>query len=108
MRLGIRAELAGLSLSNTVRLLAFLVVAPCRTTVHNWVQKAGLEPSGGCAPEQMALEETVIKVNGERFWIYAPVDTATNRFCTLGCSQHDILRSPKDFCASLIRNTRST
>jgi transposase-like protein len=79
MRLDIRAHLAGLSLSNTVRLLAFLGVDRCRTTVHNWVQKAELEPAGGCSPEQIALDETVIKVNGERFWIYAAVDPATNR-----------------------------
>jgi putative transposase len=43
------------------------------------VQKADLEPAGGCAPKQIALDETVIKVNGERFWIYAAVDPATNQ-----------------------------
>jgi transposase-like protein len=56
-----------LSLANTVRLLAFLGVDRCRTTVHNCVQKADREPAGGCAPGQIALDETVIKVNGERF-----------------------------------------
>lgn len=79
MRLGIRTHLAGLSLSNTVQLLACLGVDRCRTTVHKWVQKAELEPTGGCAPEQIALDETMIKVNGERFWIYAAVDPASNR-----------------------------
>jgi transposase-like protein len=79
MRLGIRANLAGLSLSNTVRLLASLGVDRGQTTVHNWVKKADLEPVGGCIPEQIALDETVINVNGERFWIYAAFAPATNR-----------------------------
>jgi transposase-like protein len=43
------------------------------------VQKADLEPAGGCAPEQIALDETVILVNGDRFWVYAAVDPATNQ-----------------------------
>lgn len=79
MQLGIRAHLTGQSLSNTVRLLTFLGVDRCRTTVHNWVKKVDLESAGGYAPAHIALDETVIKVNGEPFWIYTAVDTATNR-----------------------------
>jgi len=46
MKVGIRLHLAGLSLSDTVSVLDRLGVDRCRTTVHNWVQKADLQPRG--------------------------------------------------------------
>lgn len=78
MRLGIRSHLAGLSLSNTVMLLEWLGVDRERLTVHNWVQKADLEPQDGRDPAKVALDETVIKIDGERFWLYGAVEPETN------------------------------
>jgi transposase-like protein len=78
MRLGIQLHLSGLSLSNTVSILECLGVKRARSTVHNWVQKADLEPRDGRDPDKIALDETVVKVNGERFWLYAAVDPETN------------------------------
>lgn len=49
------------------------------TTIHNWVQKADLEPGEDHDPENVALDETVDKVDGDRCWIYAAVDPETNR-----------------------------
>ena len=48
---GIRHHLAGLSLSNTVTLLEYLGVERSRVAIHNWVQKADLQPAGGENPE---------------------------------------------------------
>ena len=79
MKLGIQLHLAGLSLSDTVSVLAGLGVDRCRTTVHNWIQKADLQPTGGQNPDHVAVDETVIQVNSQRFWLYAAVDPATNR-----------------------------
>jgi len=62
MELGIQLHLRGLSLSNTVSILEKFGVDPCRTTVHNWVKKANLEPRGGRSPSKIALDETVIKI----------------------------------------------
>jgi len=47
MKLGIRLHLAGLSLSNTISVLETMGVERCRSTVHNWVQKADLQPTDG-------------------------------------------------------------
>ncbi|QKY19722.1 IS6 family transposase [Halolamina sp. CBA1230] len=80
MKLGIRLHLAGLSLSDTISVLDMLGVERCRTTVHNWVQKADLQPLDGANPDHVAVDETVIQLNDERFWLYAAVDPATNRF----------------------------
>ena len=30
------------------------------------------------SPNQIALDETVIRINNEQFWLYAAADTATN------------------------------
>lgn len=76
---GIRHHLAGLSLSNTVILLAELGVDRSRTAVHNWVQKADLQPASGDSPNRVAVDQTSIRVNDEEYWLYAAVDPATNR-----------------------------
>jgi transposase-like protein len=79
MKLGIRLHLAALSLSNTISILYTLGVDRCRSTVHNWVQKADLQPTDGADPDHVAVDETVIQLNDERYWLYAAVDPAANR-----------------------------
>jgi transposase-like protein len=54
-------------------------VERCRSTVHNWVQKADLQPTDGVDPNHVAVDETVIQLNAERYWLYAAVDPNTNR-----------------------------
>ena len=76
---GIRHHLAGLSLSNTVILLEELGVERSRTAVHNWVQKADLQPNGGEDPDRVAVDQKTIRINDEQYWLYAAVDPETNR-----------------------------
>ena len=57
MALGIQSYLAGLSLSNTVDLLDALGVQRSRKAIHDWVQKADLQPEAGQSPNQIALDE---------------------------------------------------
>ena len=80
IQVGIRLHLAGLSLSNTKRELEKLGCSRSRTAIHDWVQKAGLEPTGDVTPTEIAVDETVVRVNGRRCWLTAAVDTATNQF----------------------------
>jgi transposase-like protein len=56
-----------------------LGVERCRSTVHNWVQKGDLQPTDGADPDHVAVDETVIQLNDERYWLYAAVDPATTR-----------------------------
>jgi len=51
----------------------------CRSTVHNRVQKPELQPTDGADPDLVAVDENVIQPSDERFWLYAAVDTETNR-----------------------------
>ncbi|MCU4926868.1 IS6 family transposase [Halobacteria archaeon AArc-dxtr1] len=80
MELGIRLHLAGLSLSNTVRELEKFGVERSRKAVHDWVHKADLQPASGASPDHVALDETVIRINGQQFWLYAAVDPKINEF----------------------------
>jgi len=53
MKLGIQLDAAGLSLSDTLSVLARLAVDRARSTVHSWVQIAGRQPSCGWSPNQL-------------------------------------------------------
>ena len=78
MKLGIQLHLAGLSLSNTVSILEIFGVKRARSTVHNWVHKADLQPESDQNPDHVAVDETVIRLNDEQYWLYAAVDPETN------------------------------
>jgi len=80
MRLSIQLHLRGLSLADTVRVLENFGVHRARSTVHNWVQKAELQPRSGKSPDHVALDETVIQLTDQRYWLYAAVDPETNEF----------------------------
>jgi putative transposase len=75
----IRYHLAVLSLSNMVILLDKLGVDRSRVVVHNWVQKADLQPAGGESPDRVAVYQKAIRISDEQYWLYAAVDPQTNR-----------------------------
>ena len=78
MKLGIQLHLVGLSLLNTVFIFEIFGVERARSTVHNWVHKADLQPKSGQNPDHVAVDETVIRLNDEQYWLYAAVDPETN------------------------------
>ena len=80
MKLGIQLHLSGLSLSNTVSIIEVFGVERSRSTVHNWVHKADLQPEEGRQPTQVAVDETVVQINDEQYWLYAAVETESNEF----------------------------
>jgi putative transposase len=80
IQVGIQLHLAGLSLSNTKQHLESLGVERSRTAIHDWVRKADLQPDSDVEPNQIAVDETVVRVNGQRHWLYAAVDPETNQF----------------------------
>jgi len=83
MKLGIQMHLAGLSLSNTISILDELGVQRSRKAVHDWVQKANLQPTSGKTPNQVAVDETVIRINDQQYWLYAAADPETNELLHL-------------------------
>lgn len=77
IKLSVQLHLVGLSLSNTVSILELFGVQRARSTVHNWVHKADLQPEPGRSPDHVAVDETVIRLNNEQYWLYAAVDPET-------------------------------
>ena len=78
IEVSIQLHVAGLSLSNTKQILDNLGVERSRTAIHNWVQKADVQPRSDTEPNHVAVDETVIQVNDQRHWLYAAVDPTTN------------------------------
>jgi len=78
MKLSIQLHLAGLSLSNTISILEIFGVERARSTVHNWVHKSDLQPQTGQSPDHVAVDETVIRLDDEKYWLYAAVDPESN------------------------------
>ncbi|SDJ52432.1 Transposase (or an inactivated derivative) [Halovenus aranensis] len=83
MKLGIQMHVAGLSLSNTISILERLGVQRSRKAVHDWVHKADLQPTSGKAPNQVAVDETVIQIDDQQYWLYAAADPQSNELLHL-------------------------
>jgi len=47
------------------------------------VQKADLQPTSGKAPNQVAVDETVIRITDQQYWLYAAADPETNKLLHL-------------------------
>ena len=47
--------------------------------IHNWVHKADLQPISTVSADQLAIDEKVIRVNGDDYWLYGAVDPETNK-----------------------------
>jgi putative transposase len=101
VEVGIQLHLAGPSLSGTKQYLERVGVERSRTAIHNWVQKADLQPTGDGAPNQIAVDETVIGINDERNRLYAAVGPGTNGFLHLRLSQTRTTHHPVPFLREL-------
>jgi putative transposase len=44
------------------------------------VRKADLQPDSDVDPDQIAVDETLVRVNGRRHWLFAAADPDTNQF----------------------------
>ncbi len=101
MRLAVQTHLGGLSLSETRLMLQRFGVDRVCSTIHYWVKKSDLEPAGGCQPDQVALDETVINVNGERFGLFGAVDPETGRILHIRLFSHRTIVTTKIFLDEL-------
>ncbi len=77
-KLGIQLHLAELSLLNTILILEVSGVERARSTVHNWVHNAELQPGSGRSPDHVAVDETDIWLDSDKYWLYAAVDPEMN------------------------------
>ena len=46
--------------------------------IHNWVRKADRQPISTVSEDQLAVDEKMIRLHGQKFWLYGAVDPQTN------------------------------
>jgi putative transposase len=72
---GIRCHLAGMSLRDTSQFLDELGVSRSHVAIHEWVHKANLQPLSTVTADQLAVDETMIRLHGRAYWLYAVIRT---------------------------------
>ena len=78
IQIGIRCHLAGLSLREVSKHLSRLGVERSHVAIHNWVHKADLQPLSAVTADQLAVDEKMIRLHGQEYWLYGAVDPETN------------------------------
>ena len=75
----VRLHATGCSLRETTTILAELGVERSHGAVWNWVHRlADSAPDPPRAkPSRVAVDETAVKITGERSWLYAAIDIET-------------------------------
>jgi transposase-like protein len=104
---GIRLYLAGQSFLYVVSIFESLGFDRHRSTMHRWVQKADLQPTGSVEPNHVAVDETVIQLNDERYWLYAAVDSDTNRLLHMELFSTRATADTSIFSLNSVRNIES-
>jgi len=83
IQVGIRCHIAGMSLRDASQFLDELGVQRSHVAIHNWVHKADLQPLSTVSANQLAVDEKVIRINGDDYWLYGAVDPETNEILQL-------------------------
>ena len=78
IQLCIRCHLAGMSLRDASQFLEELGVQRSHVAIHDWVHKAELQPLSTVTADQLAVDEKMIRLHGQEFWLYGAVDPHTN------------------------------
>ena len=78
IQVGIRCHLAGMSLRDASQFLDELGVQRSHVAIHEWVHKANLQPISTVTADQLAVDEKMIRLHGQEFWLYGAVDPKTN------------------------------
>jgi len=78
IQVGIRCHLAGMSLRDTSQHLENLGVERSHVAIHDWVHKADLQPVSTVTADQLAVDEKMIRLHGQEYWLYGAVDPDTN------------------------------
>lgn len=46
--------------------------------VHDWVYKADIQPTSTVIADQLAVDEKMIRLHGQEYWLYVTVGPYTN------------------------------
>jgi transposase-like protein len=74
----IRCHLASMPLREVSKHLELFGIDRSYVAVHNWVHKADLQPVSTVSEDQLAVDEKMIRLHGQQFWLYGAVDPRTS------------------------------
>jgi transposase-like protein len=82
IQVGIRCHLAGISTRYASQFLEELGAHRSYVAIHNWVHKADLQPVSTISSDQLAVNEKVIRINDDDYWLYGAVDPKRTTSCS--------------------------
>lgn len=87
----------------------YIYVGGCyRSTNQKWVQIAGQKRTNDRSLNQIAVDDTAIRINEDRFWLFAVVDANTNHLLQVRLFLPKNTVTIRMFSMIYVRNTRST
>jgi len=95
-----------MSLRDASQHLERLGVDRSHVAIHEWVHKAELQPISTVTEDQVAVDEKMIRVNGDECWLYGAVDPATNEIIHLRLFPATTKQTTRWFLAELHRQCR--
>ena len=106
IEVGIRCHLAGMSLRDASQHLERLGVDRSHVAIHEWVHKAELQPISTVTEDQIAVDEKMIRLNGDDHWLYGAVDPETNEIIHVSLFPATTKQTTRWFLAELHRQCR--
>ncbi|MEF8975897.1 MAG: IS6 family transposase [Halapricum sp.] len=103
IEVGIRYHLAGLSLRDASQFLDELGVDRSHVAIHEWVHKADLQPISTVSADQLAVDEKMIRLHGQEFWLYGAVDPQTDEILQVSLFPTATKQTTRWFLAELHR-----
>ena len=107
IQVDIRCHLLIMSLRYTNNHLESLGVSRSHVAIHNWVHKAELQPVSTVTEEQIAVDEKMIRINGDDHWLYGAIDPKTNEVIHLSLFPATTNRRRGGFWTSFITSVGS-
>ena len=95
-----------MSTENANQLLYDLGVQRSHVAIHNWVHTADLQPISTMSADQLAVDEKVIRINGNDYWLYGAVDPETNEILQFRLFPTTTKQTMRWFLAKLHRRYR--
>jgi putative transposase len=69
IEVGIRCYLVVMSLRKVSKFIEEYGIDRSHVAIHNWVHKTGLQPISTDSEDQLAVDEKMIHLHGQRFWL---------------------------------------
>jgi len=106
IQVGIRCHLAGMSLRDASQHLETLGVDRSHVAIHDWVHKAELQPISTVTEDQIAVDEKMIRLHGDEYWLYGAVDPVTNEIIHVSLFSSTTKQTTRWFLTELHRRCR--